>query len=227
MLNGRFGARLAGSLTCLLVLALGEAASAQDTQIELVKPRARQGYYVGGGPRLMSLVVEDDDIGSLGGMFGFGGAFRFGQKVYDWLGLGLALSGGGAANADWGAGGGGLMLEAQVQPWLETDLAFRLGIGVAGVGVSRINEDQATDDDPEGTVGSIYSVGASYELFPWYEPDKYDSGGLAFSFFVEGQFSPGLGGLTTYGAILGVEFTWWSGLSRNKLDLPVDAAFSR
>ena len=226
MLNRSFG-RMTAVLASLVFVAIASEAHAQDAQLELRKPQARQGYYVGGGPRIVSLVVQDSDLGSLGGMFGFGAAFRFGQKVNDWLGLGLVLSGGGAGNAEWGAGGGGLMLEAQVQPWLQTDLALRLGIGVSGFGVTRVNEDRETDDDPSGTVGSIYSVGASYELFPWHDSAKYDSGGLAFSFFVEGQVTPGLGGLTSYGAIVGVEFTWWTGLSRNKLDLPVDAAFTK
>ena len=202
-------------------------AQPQDAQVELLAPRARQGYYIGGGPRAVSLVVDDSDIGSLGGMIGFGAGLRFGQKVNDWLGLGLAASFSGASNEDWTAGGGGLLLEVSIQPWQETDLAFRLGIGVAGVGVSRVDADEETDDDPSGTFGSVYSVGASYELFPWYDAKKYDSGGLAFSFFVEGQFNPGLGGLTNYGAVIGVEFTWWSGLNRNKLDLPVDAAFTK
>ncbi len=211
----------------MVIIGSGATAAAQDAQVELLAPKARQGYYVGGGPRALSLVVDDEDIGSLGGMLGFGFAFRFGQKVNEWLGLGLVLSGGGAGNTDWSVGGGGLTLEAQVQPWLDTNLAFRLGIGVAGFAVSRVESAEETDDDPEGTVGSIYTLGASYEVYPWYEPGAYDSGGLAFSFFVEGQFSPGLGGVTSVGAVLGVEFTWWSGLSRNKLDLPVDAAFTK
>ncbi|MEM7677977.1 MAG: hypothetical protein AAF449_18425, partial [Myxococcota bacterium] len=80
---------------------------------------------------------------------------------------------------------------------------------------------------PEGTFGSMYTIAASYDLFPWYDPEEYESGGHAISFFVEGQFFPGLGGTTTYGAVLGIEFTWWSGLNRNKLDLPADAAFTR
>lgn len=226
----RRGLRRATALAALAASAFASVsrpAFAQDAQVELLKPKARQGYYLGGGPRLMSLVVDDDEIGSLGGLFGFGVAFRFGQKVNEWLGLGLVFSGGGASNEDWSVGGGGLLLEAQIQPWLETDLALRVGIGVAGFSTARVDETQETDDDPSGTVGTMYTLGASYELFPWHRPDNYDSGGLAFSFFVEGQFTPGLGGVTSVGAVLGVEFTWWSGLSRNKLDLPVDAAFTK
>ena len=225
--NCRWRAPLAGVLVAGMVVTAGGTARAQDTQVELLKPKARQGYYLGGGPRLLSLVVDDEDLGSLGGLFGFGVAFRFGQKVNEWFGLGLVLSGGGASNEDWSVGGGGLLLEAQLQPWQQTDLAFRLGIGVFGFGVSRVDSALETDDDPEGTFGAVYTVGASYELFPWYSAADYDSGGTAFSFFVEGQFSPGLGGVTSIGAIIGVEFTWWSGLNRNKLDLPVDAAFSK
>ena len=227
-LNCRF---LSAKSLCIAILiatmAVPAVAEAQDAQVELLKPRARQGYYVGGGPRVISLLVDDDDFGSLGGMFGFGMALRFGQKVNDWLGLGLNLSFNAGGNADWTLGGGGLQLEVQIQPWVETDLALRLGIGVSGFSVSRVDSDRETDDDPSGTLGAMYSIGASYELFPWYEAEKYDSGGLAFSFFVDGQFTPGLGGLTSFGAIVGVEITWWSGLNRNKLDLPVDAAFSK
>ena len=216
-----------GLMAAALVLSLGAKAAAQDAQVELLEPRARQGYYFGGGPRALSMVVDDETIGGLGGMVGFGVSVRFGQKVNEWLGLGLAIGFGGAGNSDWTTGGGGLTLELQVQPWQQTDLAFRLGIGVAGMSIERVDSAQETDDDPSGTIGSVYTIGASYELFPWYEAKKYESGGLAFSFFVEGQFNPGLGGVTSVGAIVGVEFTWWSGLNRNKLDLPVDAAFTK
>lgn len=218
-----------GLLALVLLLVTAGPAQAQDEsqdgEVELLKPRARQGYYLGGGPRVLTLAVDDEDFGGLGGMLGFGGSLRFGQKVLDWLGLGLMFTGGVAGNEDWGFSGGGLLLEVQAQPWVETDLAFRFGIGVSGFGVSRADANAETDDDPSGTVGAMYLLAFSYELFPFYEAEKYESGGLAFSFFVEGQITPGLGGLTSYGASIGIELTWWSGLSRNKLDLPVDAAF--
>ncbi|MEL7367372.1 MAG: hypothetical protein AAFN74_00560 [Myxococcota bacterium] len=223
--SNRAASLVAVGLVAGLLAAPGSALAQQDQQLELLAPKARQGYYIGIGPRIISWVVEDEDFGSLGGLVGFGASFRFGQKVNEWLGLGLVLGGGGAANVDWSAGGGGLQLEAQVQPWLETDLAFRFGIGVAGIGFTRADEARTTDDDPEGTFGAMYTVAASYELFPWHEEEKFESGGFAFSFFVEGQLSPGLAGITTYGAVLGIELTWWSGLNRNKLDLPPDAAF--
>ncbi len=228
--TGRVGlasAGLAAVVAFLGILGAPRTTAAQDTEIELLKPRARQGYYIGGGPRLISWVVDDDDIGSLGGTFGFGASLRLGQKVNDWLGLGIAFEGGAAGNADWDLAGGGLKLEIQVQPWADVDLAFRGGAGVLGLSVSRIESLDATDDDPEGTFGSLFTLGASYEIFPWYDAATYESGGAAFSFFVEGQVAPGLGGITTYGAVVGFEFTWWSGLNRNKLDLPVDAAFSK
>ena len=221
------GRRFVAAFAAAAALAMGTKASAQDAQVELLEPKARQGYYVGGGLRTLSMVVDDDEIGSLGGMVGFGVSLRFGQKVNEWFGLGLAVGFGGGGNADWTTGGGGLTLELQVQPWQKTDIAFRLGIGVAGLSIARVDDADETDDDPSGTVGSIYTIGASYELFPWYEAEKYESGGLAFSFFVEGQFNPGLGGVTSVGAVIGIEITWWSGLNRNKLDLPVDAAFTK
>ncbi len=207
------------ALLLALVASAPVTASAQD----LLKPAARQGFYIGGGLRQALLTASDDDIGNLGLFLGGGFTLRFGQVVNDKLGIGLAINNAGGSNDDWAGGFGALSLEMQLTPLPGEDFAIRGSIGVGGGGVTRA-EGEERDDDPPGAFGAVYTLGVSYELFPWYEPDKYETGGFAFTGFLEGILFPG-GDLVTGGVMLGLEVTYWFGFQKNRLDLPPEAAF--
>lgn len=202
----------------LLAFAFAPWARAQ----ELRPPEARQGYYIGGGLRTGVSGADADDLGGLGTLTHFGGLLRVGQMAFPWLGFGIALGGGTDTNETWSIGLGALLLEAQVEPF-DFDLAFRVSAGVAGGTASRVNEVEL-EDDPDFLFGSLYSVGVSYDWFPFYDRKSYSSGGPAFTFFLEGRYFPG-GDVTTAGGFFGVEFTWWTGLDKRKLELPVEKAF--
>lgn len=206
-----------------LVLVVGpQWARAQD----LRAPRARQGYYIGGGLRsgIAAAEADADSVGSLGTLTHFGLWLRFGQKPLPWLGVGLALGGGTEANEDWSVGSGGLLLDLQLEPFSTLDLAVRGSIGVGGGGISRANEADETEDDPSFMFGPIYAVGLSYDWFPFYDGSSSSSGGAGITFFVEGRFFPG-GDLTSGGGFAGIEIFWWTGLPKRKLELPLDQAF--
>lgn len=203
----------------LLVLLAPATARAQ----ELSLPEARQGYYIGGGLRSGVGFADNENVGDFGALTHFGVAFRFGQKTLPWLSFGLVIPGGAESNEEWSAGYGGLLLEAQLEPF-DFDLAFRLSVGVGGGSVSREIEANVTDDDPEFFFGSWYMAGVSYDWFPFYSPEDYDSGGLALTLFAEGRYLPG-GDVNLGGAFVGIEITWWSGLPKQKLELPVEKAF--
>ncbi len=209
-------------LALLFVLAMSAplTASAQ----ELLKPAARQGFYIGGGLRQALLTATDDDIGNLGLFLGGGFTLRFGQVVNDLLGVGLAINNTGGSNDEWAGGFGALSLEMQLTPLPGEDFAVRGAIGVGGGGVTRSDPELETDDEPSGAFGAFYTLGVSYELFPWYEAEKYETGGFAFTGFLEGFFFPG-GDLVTGGVMLGLEVTYWFGFQKNRLELPPDAAF--
>lgn len=212
-----------GRLVIAAVLFIGALGARTASAQELRAPRARQGYYIGAGLRTGVTAAENENVGSFGALTHFGGVVRFGQMTLPWLGLGISGGGGNEQNGDWSLGYGGLQLEVQVEPF-DLDLAFRIAAGVAGGRASRIDEAEAQEDDPDFFFGSSYAVGVSYDWFPFYTPSRYDSGGLALTLFAEGRYTPG-GDVNLGGGFLGVEVTWWTGLPKRKLALPVEQAF--
>jgi hypothetical protein len=199
-------------------------ASAAATAQELLPPEGRQGYYLGGGLRAGLLAGKEADVGSLGVAPSTSGVFRLGQMSTDWLGFGLRTGGGLFKTEEWEVGLGGLSLEAQLLPAPSLDLALHVSVGIAGAGLTRVDEAKVREDDPMGGAGALYTVGVSYDLFPFRERDSLESGGAALTFFVEGQLLDA-GDLVVGGVFAGVDVYYWFGLARNKLDLPTDAAF--
>lgn len=203
----------------LLVVA-PTSASAQD----LLRPAARQGYYLGGGIRQAAMFTDTDAAGNLGFMMGGAFALRAGQMVDDLIGFGLAITSGGGSNDDWTGGYGGLLLEVQLTPLSTDDFAIRGGVGIGGLFIGRADESMEREDDPSGTAGSLYTLGVSYDLFPFYDKGSSDTGGFAFTGFLEGMLLPG-GSVTTGGVLLGLEITYWFGFQKNRLELPNAEAF--
>lgn len=212
------------SLIVLMSLAVPSGAFAQE--LELLEPGGRQGYYIGGGFRQAVLTMDEEDLGNLGVMLGGGAALRLGQMVDDFFGFGLLISFGGGSTDEWSGGYGGLQLEGQIMPLEGEDLAVRASIGLGALGIGRTDMAMMTDDDPEGTFGTLYTLGASYDLFPFYDKEKYETGGFAFSGYFDLTLLPG-GNLLIAGVFIGLEVTYWFGLQPSRLELPPDAAFKR
>ena len=212
----------------MLVLASLLAVAAQtgtQDEIELLKPKARQGFYLGLGLRSGFLSVNADPVGSLGVFFPGGSFnFRFGQMVNNLLGFGLTIEAGGGSNADWSGGYGGLLVETQLTPIDSIDLAIRGGVGIAGLGLSRVDSELEQEDDPSGNYGSIYALGVSYDWFPFY--DEGDSGGFAVSVFVEGRLFP-TSSVTAGGVFMGAEISYFFGFGKNRLDLSIEDAYQK
>ncbi|NJK89506.1 MAG: hypothetical protein HC923_08960 [Myxococcales bacterium] len=198
---------------------LGGSASAQ----ELREPGPRQGYFLGGGLRAGSLFLDANEIGDLGGFFMTGGAFRFGEMVFDWLGLGGQVRFASGQSDDFDTFYGAGMMEAQVQPLRSLNLAFRSSAGAYGQGLSRRDPVLERDDEPGGAYGAILTLGASYDWFP-FRRSKLSSGGLAFTLYADGEALLS-GDIRTYGIMFGLEVTYFLGLRKYKLDLPVEEAF--
>lgn len=220
------GSQITRTVLGALVLAGGLGASqiADAQELQLYKPAPRQGYYIGGGLRSMMGGGGADKVGALGYMNGFGFAFRFGQMATDKLGLGLVIAGGGSSNKTWAMGGGNLSLEVQYKPFAAEDFAVRGSVGLGAFGAARVKKEEETKDDPAGGLGAMYTLGASYDLFPFYEKDKYDSGGFAFTGYGEFQYLP-TDEVWSLNFVIGLEVTYWFGLGKNKLELPADEAF--
>jgi len=191
---------------------------------ELVPPGPRQGYFVAFGPRAGVAGLRDADLGSLGLGASQGGALRFGQMANDRIGFGLRVGGGSLKTAEWSFGSGGLSLDARFVPAPALDLSLQLSVGVAGGGASRLDPDAARDDDPSGGAGTLYTLGASWDFAPTYDPARHASGGFGLSLVVEGQLLDA-GGLLVGGLFVGLDVAWWFGLARNRLELPASEAY--
>lgn len=198
------------------------SARAQEETAKLRTPEARQGYYLGGGLRT-GFIGTFNDVIDPGSFLVFGGAFRFGEMVLPWLGVGGLAQFYGGSNSDYTTFMGSGAIEAQLEPWPERNLAFHLAVGPYFQGVNRIEEELAREDDPDQGYGVLVALGPSYDLFP-FRKDDLKSGGFAVSFYLEGQawLSEDF---QTVGAIFGVEIGQYFGLGRQKLDLPLDRAY--
>jgi len=208
-------------------VAASGAAHAEVTAVEsepsiLEPPLPRQGYFFDLGVYGLAFApVEDGD--SYGIWPGQAFAFRAGQMVTRQFGLALAIELGGAS----GEGGGrdqtgfmaGLAIEAQYV-FLDRLALF----GGVGVGFVQLDYDQLQPDEEEttrGVGGSYFAAGISYAFFP-YKNDT--SGGLSIGPSLRVRHVPGEDTRAT-AILLGVDFTWWTGLPKNQLDLPLDEAF--
>lgn len=194
-------------------------ARAEDEEIVLLPPEARQGYFISlGGAGMVNVNQStEDDVDTVYGSYY---NLRLGQLVTEWLGFGLQFSGGFGEDGPgrWSVGFGGLQLDAHVVP---TDkLAVRIGVGAGGLSAT---DAESRDGALKGTGGAYYSAGVSYDWFPFYDKG---SGGFGVTPLAQAMWFPGAlwdGYLFT----VGVEMTWWSGLPKNQLDLPIDEAFTK
>lgn len=210
------------STAIVLLAGMAGATGAAHAQT-LVEPAARQGYYLGGGVRQGAFDMISTTAGNLGFMQGGGFDLRLGQMAGETFGFGLVLVFAGGGNDDWAGGFGALQLEGQYI--IFPDLALRGGIGVGGLGVGRAKPEDKREDDPTGTAGTLYTLGFSYDWFPWWEkPDG--SGGFAFTVYIEGALLPS-SDLTTFGMLAGIEVNYWFGIGDNKLELSPDDAFEK
>lgn len=203
---------------CSLVTSLAGVAGAQG----LTSPEARQGYFVAAGARSSVSVAGDDDVGSLGAAGGGEAVLRIGQMLTPRFGVGISLAGGLGRSSEWNRAGGGMVVEGQVKPLSGLDLAVRGGIGLGVRSVSRRDAAAETDDDPSGIFGSLYSLGLSHDWF--VTRGRLGSGGLAVTAAADATLLAG-DGIVDLAMVVGVELTYWAGLPKRQLALPITEAY--
>ena len=206
-----------------LTLLIALAAQTQS-EVELVPPKARQGFFLGLGLRSGLMGADAEPVGSLGLLQGGLFNFHFGQMVNNLYGFGLSVDFGGGQSRDWVAGLGALSVSFHLAPFEKIDFAFHAAVGPGFVSVIRKDEEAAREDDPEGGYGALYTLGATYDWFPFHDPGE--SGGFAITTFVEGRIFP-TGDIIAGGIFAGVELGYWFGFGRNRLDLEVEEAYQR
>ena len=110
-------------------------------------------------------------------------------------------------------------MEAHLRPM--DPLFFRLGFGFGFTDFTRM---QSGIEQVIGRVGGNYTVVVGYDFFPGRTPNDRKSGGWALSPYAGFQFGPS-DPTSSYVAMVGIGFTWWTGLPKNQLDLTVDEAW--
>ena len=142
------------------------------------------------------------------------GSLRAGEKLFDWMDLGIGLNMGANAGRDYWSLLGHLSIETQFRPIYCNDAFFiRASAGFGFADVSRRKEGL---EKILGQVGGAYSLSVGYDFFPSY---KKGSGGFALTPVVGIEVGTG-DMLTSLMGFIGLEFTFWTGLPDEKLDVP-------
>jgi hypothetical protein len=194
--------------------ASGSEQSLPEAQLEFPKPN--QGHFVALGAYGLATMAFDEKRGTRLPTFGEGFSLRLGEAITDWLDLSLAFAFGnshGAAKDSLTFGHLGI----QSQWYLDPRWFVQLGLG-AGM---------ATGKDPDDLklvrtrYGDVYWTGVGTHL---YLSDSKQSGGWVLSPIATLEVGPSRS-FTTASLWLGLEVSWWNGLTKDKLKLPVSQAY--
>jgi hypothetical protein len=194
------------------------APAVEAPRVELAEPRPNQGHFIALGLHGISAMAFDENRGTRDPTFGQGFSLRLGESVTDWLNLSLAFAYGSTYGKERNALALG-RLGITSQWYLNQRLFVQAGFGATN----------AQGADPEdhgrnrGRYGDVYLAGLGYDF---YLADRQQSGGWTFTPIVTAEVGPD-SKFTTTSLWIGVELACWSGLSRDKLDLPTPKAYSR
>ena len=190
----------------------GQDSTAQELEI----PKPHQGYFVSVGAYGAASLARQHEGNRSMSLFGPGGDVRFGQAVFDRLDLGLGLGAHAAFDSEYRAVLGHLSVEMQLRPW--AGLFIRLGVGF---GLADVSRTKSGLEKVDGRIGGAYTAALGYGFFPAYNGG---SGGLEISPILGLQAGPG-SLLSTYELFGGIEISFWTGLSKDQLELPMESAF--
>jgi len=195
------------------LLLTATAASAQ----ELSPPKPHQGYYLSLGAYGVAGGHHDRVDGWTDGMIGPGGSLRLGEAITDWFDLGVGFAAHGVFEEQYWALVGHVSFEAQLRP--VESLFVRASVGFGFTDFTRRVEGI---EKPLGRIGGSYGVAIGWDFFPGHDPGE--SGGLAITPVVWFEAGPSEEFTTLVGGV-GIELSWWTGLPREQLDLPLEEAF--
>jgi hypothetical protein len=195
---------------------VAEEAAESRSPLALERPQPRQGLYAALGVYTLGAMAFDDDRGTRQPTFGAGVGVRVGEAVTSWLDLGLALAVGSTQGKEEDALFlGRFTIHSQ---WYITRRWFlQAGFGATNGQGADPNDLQRN----RGRYGDVYLAGLGANLFL---SDAARSGGWVLSPVLTIDVGPDAD-FTTTALWLGLEVSWWSGLSRDKLELPVGEAY--
>lgn len=192
--------------------------SEEPTSSALEDPEPSQGHFIAIGVHGVGALAFDKHRGTREPTFGPGFSLRFGEAVTDWLDLSLSFAlATTSGDADDSVTFGRFGLQSQ---WYVSE---RLFIS-AGFGATNAQGKDPEDHELQrGRYGDVYLTGVGYNL---YLSDNNQSGGWVLTPVLTAEVGPDRT-FTTTALWLGVEISWWTGLSRDKLNLPLSKAYEK
>ena len=185
-------------------------------RVRLEKPKPAQGYYLSLGAYSVGAMAFDEQRDTRAPTLGPGFSLGYGQALTPWLELGLGIG----------------YVQTVGEP-VDTLSLFRMGLDSrwhfterwfanAGFGVSA---GQGEDPEDAGVTrdryGDVYHLGLGRNL---YLSSANQSGGWVLSPVLNAEIGPERP-ITTAAVWLGLEVSWWTGLPKRQLDLPLDEAY--
>ncbi|MBN2528814.1 MAG: hypothetical protein JXR76_20660 [Deltaproteobacteria bacterium] len=198
----------------LLVMLLLPAIAAAET---LEKPALKQGYYFSLTPAFELVFVDSKQ--NFGPWPSGGGQLRMGEALTRWLDLGLAGGVSVAKGNDLRLIHGHFGVEATLKP----TRFWAFGVQ-AGMGFADFTRQKSGMAEVIGRFGATYGLTVQYDFFPGSRKDPLKSGGLALTPMAGVYLGPA-DTTSVYSIFIGLSVSWWTGLSKNKLDLPLEKAF--
>jgi hypothetical protein len=186
--------------------------------VELEAPEPGQGHFIALGFHGVGAMAFDESRGTRAPTFGQAVSLRLGESVTDWLSLSLAF----AFGSTYGKRRDSLTLVRLgiTSQWYFSERCFVQ----AGFGATNAQGPDPEDYDlTRGRYGDFYLAGLGYDL---YLSESTRSGGWILTPMIAADLGPDSKFMTT-SLWLGIELSWWSGLSRDKLELPTPEAYGK
>jgi hypothetical protein len=205
-------------LSLLLFVLAGALLASGPARADLLsKPNPMQGYYFGIGATGSMAGLHTDKTGWLSPFFGPGGSFHVGQGITENLALGVSLGTVYTLNSNYAAVIGHFGIELK---WRFSGNLFVRPL--IGFGLGDLSRRKSRLKKIIPAVTGTYSAAFGYDHF--IEVRRWGSGGFAVTPIVWFGAKNGTS-LTVLQGGIGVEITWWTGLPKNQLQLPLDAAY--
>jgi hypothetical protein len=186
--------------------------------VALELPTTRQGHFIGVGVFGVGAMAFDANRGTRAPTLGQGFSLRLGESVTSWLDLSLAF----AYSSTYGAPQDSLSFGRfgiQSQWYLHPTWFTQFGFG----GTSASGADPENFEQSRARYGATFWSGIGFNI-PLSNVHK--SGGWMLTPLATIELAPEKT-LTTTALWIGLEVSWWSGLARDKLQLPDTEAYEK
>ncbi|MBN2344478.1 MAG: hypothetical protein JXX29_01730 [Deltaproteobacteria bacterium] len=185
---------------------------------ELQKPALKQGYYFSLIPVGEAVLVDSSE--NFGPWPSVGGQFRMGEELNRWFDLGLSGGATVAYSDNYRLIHGHFGLDGTFKPTAVLSIGLQ-----AGLGFGDFTRRKPGITEVIGRFGATYGITVSYDLFAGSRHrSPHQSGGFAMSPYIGAHIGPS-DVTSIYAFFVGIAFTRWTGLPKNRLDLPLDEAF--